>query len=481
MTVVDQAALEAQCGEWIDISGDGGLQKKIFTDSPGEGPLPEAGNEVKAHYTGSIYPSGEVFDSSRDRNKVFEFELGIGRVIKGWDQGFATMKAGEKALLKCRSDYAYGASGSPPKIPGDATLLFEVELLSFGPKKKQAWEMTAEEKLEQAQADKDKGKAFFLAKEWLSAAAAYEAAAEVLEGEKDDEKAEETYLTAVLNASQCYINLKDWVSAAKQASMALKLQPDNVKGLYRRGMAKRHVGMLEEAKKDLMAAYKADPKNVPVRKELAALKEDAKESKLKEKKAFGSLFQKDLYQDKVCVFVCLFACCVFMDLSIGDENAGRLVLELYSTVVPKTAENFRALCTGEKGKGKLGKPLHFKGSTFHRVIKDFMLQGGDFTAGNGTGGESIYGEKFADENFKISHTEPGQLSMANAGPGTNGSQFFITCKATPHLDGKHVVFGKVVEGMELVRKVEALKTDGSDKPLETVTIADCGMWEPEEK
>ncbi len=146
---------------------------------------------------------------------------------------------------------------------------------------------------------------------------------------------------------------------------------------------------------------------------------------------------------------------VALDVTIGGEPAGTITIELFADVVPKTAENFRALCTGEKGVGKSGKPLTYAGSTFHRVIPGFMIQGGDFTRGNGTGGESIYGEKFADENFKLKHTGPGTLSMANAGPNTNGSQFFITVVATPHLDGKHVVFGKVVDGMDVVKKLEA--------------------------
>ena len=165
---------------------------------------------------------------------------------------------------------------------------------------------------------------------------------------------------------------------------------------------------------------------------------------------------------------------VWFDISIGSVDAGKVVFELYNDIVPKTAENFRALCTGEKGMGKQGKPLTFKGSSFHRVIKSFMIQGGDFTAGNGTGGESIYGEKFDDENFDLKHEKPFLLSMANAGPGTNGSQFFVTTVPTPHLDGKHVVFGEVLAGKSIVRQVENLPTGANDKPEKECVITDCG-------
>jgi peptidylprolyl isomerase len=164
---------------------------------------------------------------------------------------------------------------------------------------------------------------------------------------------------------------------------------------------------------------------------------------------------------------------VFFDITIGDAPAGRLVFELFADVTPKTAENFRALCTGEKGTGQSGKALHFKGSSFHRIIPDFMCQGGDFTRGNGTGGESIYGAKFADENFTKKHTGPGILSMANAGPNTNGSQFFICTVSTPWLDGKHVVFGKVTEGLDVVKKMEAVGSRGGT-PSKAVKIADSG-------
>ncbi|XP_076043328.1 peptidyl-prolyl cis-trans isomerase D-like isoform X2 [Oratosquilla oratoria] len=159
---------------------------------------------------------------------------------------------------------------------------------------------------------------------------------------------------------------------------------------------------------------------------------------------------------------------------------GRIIIELFADKCPKTAENFRALCTGEKGVGKLGHPLHYKGCTFHRIIENFMIQGGDFTNNDGTGGESIYGEKFEDENFEIKHDGPGLLSMANAGANTNGSQFFVTCSDCHHLDGRHVVFGKVLKGLQIMRVLEKLETEG-DKPHKRVEIEDCGEFKQGEK
>ncbi len=158
---------------------------------------------------------------------------------------------------------------------------------------------------------------------------------------------------------------------------------------------------------------------------------------------------------------------VFLDVEADDELLGRILIELRTDIVPKTSENFRALCTGEKGFG-------FEGSTFHRIIPNFMLQGGDFTNHNGTGGRSIYGSKFDDENFTLSHTKPGIVSMANSGPNTNGSQFFITTTKTAWLDGKHVVFGTVTDGMDVVKCIEALGS-ASGQPSKQVHIRDCGQ------
>ncbi|KAI0263630.1 cyclophilin-like domain-containing protein [Gloeopeniophorella convolvens] len=164
---------------------------------------------------------------------------------------------------------------------------------------------------------------------------------------------------------------------------------------------------------------------------------------------------------------------VFMDVNIGETPAGRLKMELFSDIVPKTAENFRQLCTGEYRVNS--RPQGYKGATFHRVVPNFMCQGGDFLKGDGTGSFSIYGDKFPDENFQEKHTGPGLLSMANSGPNTNGCQvFFVTTAPCDFLDGKHVVFGKVIDGMLTLRKIENVPTGPNNRPKLVVKITECG-------
>ncbi len=199
-----------------------------------------------------------------------------------------------------------------------------------------------------------------------------------------------------------------------------------------------------------------------------------KEKEKGETKLYKSLFKTSLYDDKPQKLSSIPKYDpsnprVYFDITVDNQEPRRVEFELFAKNVPLTAENFRVLCTGEKS-----SKLHYKNSIFHRIIKGFMMQGGDFENSNGTGGSSIYGNKFDDENFIFPHSEPGLLSMANSGPNTNGSQFFITFKETPWLDGKHVVFGRVIKGLEFVQEIENVETDGQDKPKGEIRIVDCG-------
>ena len=475
----------------MDISGDGGLLKEILQEGTGE--LPTEGSEVEVHYRGTL-EDGTQFDSSLDRGTPFNFTLGKGNVIKGWDKGVATMRIGEKSILTCREDYAYGAKGMPPKIPASATLKFEVELLGTKEKTKEKWEFEYHERVEKAKILKDQGNE--LVRQGRFAEAQTECYSEGLAWIEDDpidevdvnetsRELKQLKVQLYSNLAMCHLKAENWSETITNCNEALKIDPNNIKILYRRASARLSYGILDDATRDVARGLEIEPGN----KELKALQQKinarAKAEKQEEKKMFSNMFGKgSIYAEKKVVIgeVAIPANPtpgnprVFFDVSIGDAEPRRITMELFANVVPRTAENFRALCTGEKGNGKTGV-LSYKGSIFHRVIKGFMMQGGDFTNFNGTGGESIYGLKFEDENFAIKHKQPGLLSMANSGPGTNGSQFFITFVETPHLDGNHVVFGRVLEGMDLVFEIEKVSTGTNDKPSSEIKIIECGQIE----
>jgi len=236
-----------------------------------------------------------------------------------------------------------------------------------------------------------------------------------------------------------------------------------------------HLAIMMKLNMICKLALDIDPTNKDILHEMQQVHEKIAKQSKKEKQMFSKMFTESLYQDTVekSDYSDASNPVVFMDIQIGDEPAKRLEFELFKNYVPKTAENFRALCTGEKGAAKCGKPLHFKGTIFHRLMKDFMLQGGDFEREDGTGGESIYGAKFEDENFKCKHLKRGFLSMANSGKNTNGSQFFITFKKTEWLDNGHVVFGTVKSGLEFLNELEAVPVEG-EKPTKTIRVVNCG-------
>eukprot|EP01069_Polyplicarium_translucidae_P000411 Polyplicarium_translucidae@DN1230_c0_g1_i1.p1 len=454
---------------------EGKVVKEVTAE--GTGKLVQPKDEVQVHYVGTL-EDGTEFDSSRARDSPFKFQLGAGNVIKGWEVAVATMSIGERALVTIQPDYAYGEKGFPPKIPANATLKFDMELLSAAPKKKELFAMTIDEKIGHGNDLKETGNDAFKQGELHRAVDAYKEAATCFENcddWSDDVKliADPIRLAVHLNLANVYLKLSRWRDCITNADLALKYRPGDVKALFRRGRARMNFDLLEGAVEDLKTAAKAEPRNKDIRTSLDEAKSRLKAANAKDQALFSNLFTKvDLYSEKPAPRSRDVAALprVFMDIKIGDAHPRRLTFALYEDAVPKTAANFRALCAAQDDDTK-----KYRGSAFHRVIRGFMAQGGDFTKGDGTGGESIYGEKFDDENFIDKHERRGQLSMANAGPNTNGSQFFLLFGAAPHLDGKHVVFGEVVDGMDVIDGMEAAAGDADEKPAETIVISDCGV------
>jgi len=494
--------------ETLDIHADGKVVKEVLVRPEEDAQRPNAGDTVFVHYTGYIKETGKKFDSSRDRNKPFDFRIKKGVVIDGWDDGVMTMAVGERARLIINSEKGYGAMGAGPDIPPNADLIFDVELLSItDAEAKRPPPLTQGEKYRLMATAKEEGNAAFKKGDYAEAAEKYRSAITHFadkdmgnsDSEMDDEEDEkmedkekdtapsheawEEMKTSIqLNYANACLKTKQYMEALEYSGKVYEMDDTNMKALFRRGCARLGLGLPEEAKVDFIIGVKAEPSNKDFRAKVDECNAVIQEAKMKAKSTFGGMFDKmSMYDEKQGILLPVEHDIdalpkVYFDISVGSAEPERMTFALYSDSVPKTAENFRALCTGEKGKApNTDTELCFKGCKFHRIIKGFMMQGGDFTNGDGTGGLSIYGSKFDDENFRDSHTKKGLLSMANSGPGTNGSQFFVTFKETPHLDGKHVVFGEVVDGFALLDKIENLSTDAKDVSDEAVTIVDCGV------
>jgi len=319
--------------------------------------------------------------------------------------------------------------------------------------------------LQLATQEKDRGGALYKEQKFEEARQAWLTALEQVPAGEDADLSR-LQLSLHLNLSMVGLQLKEYEAVVAHASEALGLDGESSKAFFRRGLASEALNRVHAAAADLQKAARIEPKSIEIRRKYEELK------KL-------SLEREEADEDAAPIHDLLKLPRVFLDVALGERPAARMVFALYVDSTPKTAENFRQLCAGEHaGTTARGKPFHYKGSVLHRVIPGLMVQGGDFDNANGTGGESIYGRRFADENFRDKHTRRGLLAMANDGPNTNGSNFFVTFAAAEHLDKRHVVFGELVSGMELLDELEKLETDPERRPLVDCVVTDCGECGP---
>jgi peptidylprolyl isomerase len=293
-----------------------------------------------------------------------------------------------------------------------------------------------------------------------------EALLEIPQTQEADAEVTRLLLSLRLNLAMAGLQLKEYDQVFEHATHALRYAPDNAKALYRRGIAGEALGRIQQAAVDMQNAARLEPKNGDIRKRYESLKRQVQELKFRE---------GDDVEEPPPIHDASSCPRAYLEVKVGDADAVRLLFALYYDTAPKTAENFRQLCTGEHpGLTGRKKPFNYSGSIFHRMIPGLMVQGGDFELANGCGGESIYGRRFPDECLRDKFTRRGLLAMANDGPNTNGSNFFVSLAAAEHLDRHHVVFGEVIGGMDFLNVLEKLETDEECRPLVDCVITACG-------
>eukprot|EP00933_Yihiella_yeosuensis_P063669 TRINITY_DN66893_c0_g1_i1.p1 TRINITY_DN66893_c0_g1~~TRINITY_DN66893_c0_g1_i1.p1 ORF type:complete len:346 (+),score=74.87 TRINITY_DN66893_c0_g1_i1:64-1101(+) len=318
--------------------------------------------------------------------------------------------------------------------------------------------------LEEAMAEKDRGAALYKEQNFNEARIAWLEALRMIPQEMDSNMGR-MKLSLHLNLAQVCLQLKVYDSVVAHATEALIYEQDSAKALYRRGLANDALGKFQTALADLKQAARLEPRNADIRKKYEEVKKKVQD--------MDEHQMEDEFPPEHNLAALPRA---FLDVAIGDQEPQRVVFALYSDTVPKTVENFCKLCSGaHEGLTARGKPFHYKGSILHRKISGLMIQGGDFENANGTGGESIYGRRFPDEGFRDKMKRRGLLGMANDGPNTNGSNFFITFAPIEHLNRKHVIFGEVFGGLDFLEKLEDLPTDDECRPLTDCVIVDCGV------
>ena len=505
----------------IDIKGDGGIVKRVLRAGSGMAGRPPADALCKVHYTGWLM-DGTRFDSSRDRIGHPFVKLGSGTELSWLAPAVATMNRGELAEYVCRAEYAYGANGwkgvgNKWLVPPCSTVRWEVELYCWKGFRGSFSTMSGAEMMDQAYALKSQGTEYVRHCMYSEARERYHEACELLESPKFTgeacallespvnespkfnvaeqwpsglvAEAEMLLLSCQLNEALCELKCEEYVAALRLCDKVLAkpsrlTDEQKVKALYRRYQAYFGRQEYEQAMASLHLALEISPNDKDVLGAVLSTKFTMRVAGRAQTAQFGGMFSSkespdrstELYKEATGIPSWQGALpTAWLDLSVDAKVIGRVTIELFARQAPKTCENFRALCTGERGNGRLSRqPLHLQGTRFHRIIRNFLIQGGDIVHGDGKGGESIFGGQFDDEDLAGKFDAPGMVAMANGGRNMNGSQFFITTCEAPHLEGTHVVFGRVISGLDVVRQLERVRVSKNDVPLQPVLIDDCG-------
>lgn len=478
-----------------DVCGNGCVLKRVL--NPGVASLgkPAFGCNIKMHYT-ARRSDGRQWDTSIGKYDHFHFIVGMHYVNKLFEAAIPTMQHGEVAEFVCTRHYAEGNDGTHARMPRlERVFRYEVELFSWREPRTLAegkFDLTGEECLAELEMLKRNAARYVAESQWADALERYRDAIFLVAEDFDDRedvtadadlrgRAASALAACRLNASMCALKLEEYRLAESMASAALSHEPQSVKGLYRRGLARIALHEFATAKDDLRNAAEIEPGSRDVRAayddalaaERAAEVRDASFASKAFVHADGE--PTELYEAPREPAAPLPPRRVWLDVAVDGEAAGRIDIELHVSGAPRACENFRSLCTGEAGRAPVsGARLCYAGAPFHRVVAGLAVCGGDVVRGDGTGVESIYNGRFGAETGALKHDGPGVVSMAATSGGASGCQFFITTAAAPHLDGEHAPIGRVVGGMEVVRRIELQPTDAKDRPVARVVIEACG-------
>ena len=469
---------------FTNITEDGGIQKRIIRK--GSGTNPSEGKIAFIKFKSKY--EDKIFDETEE-NEPFQFKIGENKVIKGWEIAVKTMKIGEKAEFIMTPEYTYGDKQVNESIPAKSILNYEIELIAIGnnDSENNLENMTYEEKLQWGKLLKSEGVTKFKANDITAAKECFLKSLQFMKtmdpSKEEQKEGVDLFLTILSNLCNCYNKEKEYNSVIQFATIGLniKLMP---KLLSFRAIAYAYNEDFENAQQDLENLYKffeqtTDDEKKLIEQTLVYVKSILDERKSlyieKNKKYSRAIFRQYLYHNKSLKNNSLIPPkernpqnpVVFFEIKIGEKNAGKIEFELFKDITPITAENFRLLCIGEK------KELSYKGTCLNKIIKNFVIGGGELDNNNGKN-KCIYGEYFDDENYIYCHCRRGLLTMDNVGKNTNNSKFLITLKYLPWFDGKHVVFGQIIEGIEILNEIEELETDNEDRPLIKVIIENCG-------